>query len=129
MTVPTLRVHTDSVIAKLESVGLSVGDGESPAPPSCAVYTIPGGRSYGSLQEPNEDADFVYQVTCVGITREQAEWVADKAIAALLGGVTVADRHIARVMVDAFPGVFRDDDATPPVFVSTPRFRLITTPD
>lgn len=129
MSVPLLREHTDAVIAKLVGAGLTVGDGESPEPPGCAVYTIPGGRSYGSLESPNEDADLVYQVTCVGETREQAEWVADKATTALLGGLTVADRHVAQVDIDSFPGTRRDDTASPHVFISTPRFRVTTTPD
>lgn len=130
MSLPLLRKHTDGVIAKLETLTFPIGDAVAPASVPCAVvYDIPGGRSYGTLENPNEDADLVYQVTCVGETREQASWVADKVIDALLPGFTVADRHIARVTIDSFPSVRRDESASPHVFIATPRFRVISTPE
>lgn len=125
------RAHTDAVIATLETFDLPVGDAEKPAGDHdryCVVYPVPGGDLGGTLEEPDDDAELVYQVTCVGTTREQAEWVADKAIG-LLDGVTVADRYTARVYLDSFSGIRRDDSITPPKFIATPRFRLMTTPD
>lgn len=133
MSVPVLRKHTDALIATLEAAisggNFTVGDAEAEnAPPTMVVYDIPGGRSYGTVAAPNEDADLVYQVTCVGETREQAEWLADKAISTLLAGFTVTDRSIAQVDIDSFPGVRRDDTVSPNIFIATPRFRVTTTP-
>ena len=123
------RKHTEGVIAALEAANLNVGDGEAPngSLPHWVVYPIPGGRAFGSLAEPHEDAELVYQVNCVGTTREQAEWAADKAMV-LLDGVTVDDRTIAFVDVDSLPGTRRDTSVTPAVWMSTPRFRLTSTP-
>lgn len=129
MSVASARLHTDAVIAALEAVGLTVGDATAAGltPPYAVVYKIEGGEFAGSLQDPFEDADLVYQVTSVGRTREQAEWVADKAMV-LLDGVTVNGRSIALVSPDGGPGVRRDDDVSPPLFYATPRFRLKSTP-
>lgn len=127
--VASLRVHTDAIIAALETAGLTVGDADAAglSAPYVVVYSIPGGRVSGTLANPHEDAEIVYQVTCVGSTREQAEWLADKSMT-LLDGLSVAGRSIAFVDADGFPGTRRDTDVTPPVFVSTPRFTVTTTP-
>jgi hypothetical protein len=124
------REHTDAVVAKLETLDLPVGDGKRPEGDDaryCVVYPIPGGSLDGTLEDPNEDAELVFQVTCVGTTREQAEWVSDKVLG-LLTGMTVAGRHIARIYLDSFSGVRRDDTLSPPMFIGTPRFRVMSTP-
>lgn len=125
------RLHTDGVIAALEAVDeLNVGDatGKDLPLPYAVVYAIPGGDSSGTLERPDEDAELVYQVTCVGKSRRQAEWAVDKAMSALLDGFAVEGREITRVWVDSFGGIRRDDDATPPLFSGMPRFRVKTTP-
>lgn len=130
MSIALVRTHTDGVIAALEAAGLTVGDadGEALSPPYCVVYSIPGGSRSGNLDAPYDDADFVYQVTCVGTTREQAEWVTDKATVTLLNGLSVTGRSIALVSPDGNPGVRPDYDISPPLFYSTPRFTLKSTP-
>lgn len=127
--IPFIREHTDAVITTLEAAGLTVGDGDASGltAPYAVVYTIDP-NYYGTLDNPYENADIVYQVTCVGKTREQAEWVQDKAMV-LLDGFEVDGRHIAHVRPDGGPGVRPDRDVTPPVFFSTPRFTVKTTPD
>lgn len=129
MTVAVIRDHTDAVIAALEATGLTVGDADANGltAPYAVVYQIPGGRMYGSLDAPFDDAELVYQVTCVGTTREQAEWVTDKAMA-LLNGFSVTGRSVALVMPEGGPGIRRDDDVQPPMYYSTPRFTIKTTP-
>jgi hypothetical protein len=130
MSLPALRDHTAGVIARLQALGLTVGDGEAPAgvdPPYVVAYPITGGASYGVLGAPDDDAELVYQVTCVGTTRLQAQWLEDKAMG-LLAGFTVTGRSIARVDVENYGGLFRDDSKSPPVYSSVPRFRLYTTP-
>jgi hypothetical protein len=105
-----------------------VGDAEKPqgaVTKYCVVYPIPGGSVSGSLGDPEGDAELVYQVTCVGRTREQAEWVVNKAMG-LTAGFNVVDRHIARVFLDTPSGVTRDDQADPPLFYATPRFKVLS---
>lgn len=130
MSLPIVRAHTDAVIAALEALGLAVGDAVAPDqdPPYVVVYPIPGGSTTGTLATPDDDAILVYQVTCVGKTREQAEWLADKALILLEGNVAVTGRRVLRVSLDMHGGTQRDDQLTPPVFWSTPRFRIISTP-
>ena len=129
MSVPTFRTHTDAVIETLETAGLTVGDADAEGltVPYVVVYSIPGGRLFGTLDAPHDDGELVYQVSCVGSTREQAEWLVDKAMI-LLQGFDVGGRSVAFVTIDSNPGVRRDDDITPPVFLATPRFRITTTP-
>jgi len=129
---PVVREHTDAVIAALEAAGLTVGDAVAPDdtdPPYVVVYAIAGGGSTGTLARPDDDAFLVYQATCVGTSREQAEWLADKALE-LLGpdAVAVPGRRVCRVSLDMHGGIQRDDNVTPPVFWSAPRFRMTTTP-
>jgi hypothetical protein len=125
-----LRTHTNAVIQFLESLGLAVGDAEAPEqdPPYVVVYPIPGGDTTGTLANPDDDVVLVYQVTCVGTDRRQAEWLADKAFALVAGDLAVPERRVLRVAPDMHGGVQRDDQATPPIFWSAPRFRITSTP-
>lgn len=133
------REHKDAVIAALEAAGLLVGDGEKPdgggwqGTPGqsvfkgyVVVYRIRGGSRSGNLDDPHEDAEFIFQVTCVGSSPTLAESLADEA-ETLLKGVTVAGRSIYP-SPDMNPGTERDDDVQPPLFYCTPRYRLKTTP-
>lgn len=126
---PSVREHTNAIIAVLEGEGLKVGDAEAPAgkPPYVVVYPLPGGRASGTLGELDADAELLYQVTCVGTSRKQAEWLAD-ATHVLLDGFDVEGRYIPRVALEMHAGVMRDDQQTPPVFWATPRYRVLTTP-
>jgi hypothetical protein len=130
VTVASVRTHTDAVVVALEAAGLSVGDGSGDglSVPYCVVYNISGGRMSGNLDDPFEDADLVYQVTCVGQTREQAEWVADKATVTLVNGLSVTGRSIVLVTPEGGPGTRPDRDVTPPVYFTTPRFTIKSTP-
>lgn len=130
------RGHTDEVIAALEAVGLVVGDHEAPEgagrqgdgsfDPYVVVYRIPGGNRSGSLEDPAEDGEFIYQVTCVGGSRRQAEWALDKT-EVLFEGLEVDGRAVT-VVPHENPGTPREDDVTPAIFTATPRFRLMSTP-
>jgi hypothetical protein len=132
MTMPSQRVHTDGIIAALVAAGLTVGDAEKPEDaevPYAVVYPIPGGRTTGTLAAKDDDVVLVYQVTCVGESRKQAEWAADKARALLTpGSVSVTGRKVLTVYLDFNGGVERDDDVAPALFYCAPRFRITTTP-
>jgi len=124
-----LRTHTDAVITRLQALGVTVGDAQAPTgnPPYVVVYPVTGGDTYGPLGAQNDDAELIYQVTCVGTSRQQAQWLADKAMG-LLSGITVTGRSLPLVTVETVPGVMRDDDVQPPIFWAAPRFRLFSTP-
>jgi hypothetical protein len=129
LTLPVVREHTDAVIDALETAGLTVGDAEAPdgAPPYVVVYRVFDRRT-GQLSAPDDDATITYQVTCVGTSRKQAEWLADEVGEALAAGVTVTGRTIPRIAPEAGSGtVMRDDDVTPPLFYVTPRYRVMST--
>lgn len=130
MSLPVIREHTDGVIAALQGFGVTTGDAQAPTGASekyAVVYAIPGGNAYGTLGARHDDAELIYQVTCVGKDRKQAEWVADKAMG-LLAGFAVTGRSVPVVELESAPGIQRDDTKSPPLFYSTPRFRLFTTP-
>lgn len=129
MAVAVLRTHTDAVIDALQALGLTVGDAVAPpsAPPYVVVYPIAGGDMYGPLGAKDDDAELIYQVTCVGASREQAQWLVDK-VTALLGGLTITGRSVPLVTFDTVPGIFRDDSTGTPLFTAAPRFRIFTTP-
>lgn len=140
MSLANLRLHGDAVVARLTAVGLVVGDGTAPTTayglrsddtfiPWVVVYPVPGTFD-GTLEASWDDADLVYQATCVGDTRAACMGVEDMVNAALLpaGSLTVSGRAIQQVRLDLGGGVRRDDTAKPPVFISTPRYRISSTP-
>jgi hypothetical protein len=131
---PLVREHTDALAAALEDLGLTVGRGKAPKNVAISdgyvtLYSIPGGNRSGTLAAPDEDATLIYQFTCVGESEEQAEGIADRALE-LLGTHTfeVEGRRIPRVYLVTNPGTRRNDSVTPPVFESTPRIGVMTTP-
>ena len=131
MTVVDPRLATDGVRAKLATFGLNVGDGQAPAgaPPYVVVYPIPGGYTTGTLADLDGDAALDFQVSCVGTTREQAQWLQNKTYGLLgVGTVTIAGRVVNRVSLTDPGGVFRDDTKSPPFYTAVPRFRVLSTP-
>lgn len=147
MGVVVARTQTAAVVAALTAAGLNVGVGEEPAGsgwsgapgqstfrPYAVLWPVTGGHTDGTLLHPDEDAQTLVQVTGVGSTVEQAEWVSDVARAALIapGAVDITDpddtRVVQAVTVDALGGVRRDDDVTPPLWLTADRFRVISTP-
>lgn len=132
MPAPAIRKHTDALVQALkDSGGITVADGDAGdlEAPYVVVYRIPGGDSYGTLADLNEDAELIYQVTCVGLNRAQAEWLVDKVTdVVLLTGFTVTGRTIAQVTVEDYAGVIVDREVDPHLFTATPRYRIFTTP-
>jgi hypothetical protein len=128
------RVVTDAVKALLVAGGLTVGDGVAPSgnPPYAVVYPV-FHTVTGPVGEPSADANRVFQVTSVGTTREQAQWVSDKAATALLGAdhnaVTVTGRALMQAIeLYSSAGVTRDDDtAGAPLFYAIDRYAVTTT--
>lgn len=134
MNPPIQRDHIDAVVAALETefggLNIEVGDAIAPRsnPPYVVVYPINGGYSSGTLADHTEDQQIVVQVSCIGLSRQQTQWLADHANV-LLDGLEVAERYIPLVTLDMPSGVYRDDDQTPPIFTATPRYRIFSTPN
>jgi hypothetical protein len=133
LSLPVVREHTDAVIEALKALSdYPVGDAVAPPGDPAAFYTlyhIAGGNSSGNLGAPNDDAALIFQVTCVSKkSREQVEWLADKAYELLNNNLIVSGRKINRVDLEMFGGVQRDDKTEPPTYWITPRFRVFSTP-
>lgn len=152
MTIASLRTHSDAVLAKLVAAfaatpTIIVCDGEVPdtvgwpAPPSVPGQSIfvpyvvlyPLGAEFDGPIGDNayDDADFRYQVTCVGESRQQAEGLTDVTIAALVGAtLTVTGRAVTHITLsdDAASMVRADTTVKPLVFMSTPRFSVYSCP-
>lgn len=141
MAIASLRAHTDAIKMKLVATTIPVGDAIKPD--GCGWSGAPGeslfvpymvlypafGTFDGTIAAGSDDASLEYQITCVGATREQAEWVADEAIAALVEqSVVIVGRSIMRIQLEDIGMVRRDDDVLPSVFFTTPRISLSTTP-
>jgi hypothetical protein len=132
---PPGRPHTAGVIAALRAVGLLVGDAIAPvatgAQKWAVVYGGGVGLLSGTMRDERTDASPVIQVTSVGTTAEQSEWVADKARATLLARpttVAVAGRKVLSVSVEASQPTRRDDDVFPPLYYGVDLYRIATTP-
>lgn len=126
-----MRSVTDDVIDVLRAGGLTVGDGvantrkdgkgQPLTPPYVVVYPL-GDSKDGTLGDPWNETRSGLQPTCVGTTREQAEWLAD-----LCTVVLAAHEGDWWVQVDTSGPVGRDDDTGgPPLFYAYPRFTIHT---
>lgn len=147
----SLRTHTDAVVLALRTAELTVFDAAPPAldevgggadwgwqgprpgagrfKPYVIVYPLSGGTFDGTLGCPDDDAELVWQVTCVGADRRQCEWTADKVNGALVGQrLDVAGRYVSRLEQEMTGGARRDDTVQPPVFIAVPRFRASSAP-
>lgn len=140
MSIHQTRPVTASIVTILTDAGLLVGAGQQPTGaggdctdgsfrPWAVIHPMRGGDLDGSLGLGQEDAEALYQITCVGATQEQAEWVADTARIALLAATpTAPGRAVVLVVIDELGGSTRDDDAQPPLWFIADRYRLLTTP-
>ena len=134
------RPLTAAIVATLTAAGLTVGRGEKPTAggwqddcttvftPYVIVYSL-GGELDGAIDYGAEDGTIRYQLSSVGATAEQAEWVADAARLALLAAtVSVSGRRLGHVDFDDLGGTVRDDRQQPPLWQVAERFAVMTTP-
>lgn len=136
MSIHGERVFIDWVLGVLGAGGLSVGDGVAPSPPSptgsgyVVVYSIAGGVTEGSIDDPRSDASPNFQVTSVGTDPRQVRWLVDKVRSLLNVAVpaTLADGR--KVIWLDFPqassSTIRDDDVSPPKWYAPDRFEMGT---
>jgi hypothetical protein len=118
------RTLTDAVIETLEDGGLTVGDatGQGLTAPYVVVFPI-AGETYDGTIGPGgtwTEIDKPFQPTCVGVTREQAEWLADRVRTLLL---TPHADYRARPIGGG--GTVRDDaTGSPALCYAYPRFSM-----
>lgn len=132
---PAVLPHVDAVTAALEAANLVVYLGGAPAgvaptdgAPYIVLYPEPGRPVVASLADDRTLFSAVVQLTCVGLTAEQAANVSDRALAALLVPLTVAGRTSWKPeSLDGQP-VKRDDDVVPPCYYAVSRWRLRSIP-
>lgn len=135
MSTPAVLPHVDAVTASLQAAGLTVYLGGAPSgvvptdgSPFVVLYPDPGQAMTASLADNRTNFATVVQLTCVGLTAEQAMNVSDRAMAVLSSPITVAGRVSWRPeSLDGQP-VQRDDDVTPPNFYAVSRWRLRSVP-
>lgn len=84
----------------------------------------------GTMAAPNADAVQTVQVTYVGKTAEQADALRDRGRTALLttGAIVIPNRTVGLVELSDSMVVRRDDDVTPPLYMSVDRYDIHTTP-
>ncbi|WP_405883668.1 hypothetical protein OG747_36800 [Streptomyces sp. NBC_01384] len=135
MTTPAVLPHVDAVVTALTGAGLTVHLGGAPqgvsptdSTPYVVLYPEPGRAETASLADNRVDFSAVVQLTCVGLTAEQAMSVSDRAAAALSVALAVTGRASWKPeSLDGQP-VQRDDDVVPPCFYAPSRYRLRSIP-
>lgn len=131
------RDHTNAIADLLDTipdvtVGRGIrntepdGTGQPLTPPCIVVHPLPGGGRYGDLDDVGKHATLLYQLSCYGLTQQQAEWVADQT-QLLLDGLDVPGRSIQVVRADfGSSEAVRDDTVGAPWFQATPRYRIVS---
>lgn len=143
MNLHVARLLTDAIIANLTDHGLVVGDGERPktgagwaATPGqsafrgyVVVHSLAGGITDGTIEDPDDDAFPIYQLSTYGTTRAQCELLSDTCRDVMLGvPITLDGRTVAQVRVDMLGGARRDDAIQPPIWQGVERYRIVSTP-
>jgi hypothetical protein len=123
MTVWETRPLYAAITAQLETTTKAVGQAISPGgeTPYMVLFPLPDESHGGSLTDPHQFVTQLFQVTCVGKTMEEAEWMQHEARTALVGFTPAVD-DATPIELDLGSGVRRDDDG--PVFFTTDRFRI-----
>ena len=125
----------DAVTTALEAASLTVYLGGAPpgvsptaSTPFIVLYPDPGQAVVASLADDRTHFTTVIQLTCVGLTAEQAASVNDRALAVLTAPIAVSGRVSWKPeSLDGQP-VQRDDDVVPPNYYAVSRWRLRSIP-
>lgn len=142
-TQPAIRPHTKAMLAVLALTGKPVGDAEAP---DGAGWVGEWGASKfvpyvvlveddvkfdGPIGDPVADAVIMYRVLSIGMTRDQASWMADRAretiTAPNVRAVGIPGRRLMGTVWTGTGGTQRDDSTHPPLYVSTDTYTLRTT--
>jgi hypothetical protein len=130
----SIRAHAKAVVDQLQTDPILNGatfQGLVLNRPSryCTVHMDSGRRIADRFTGPQSQQDYTITIHSAGTSTEQAQLVAERVYAALLGVVlTVPGRKCHRVRsIDSQP-VELDRDVTPPLFYSTDVFELVSDP-
>ena len=130
-TVHDVGAFYAAVVTRLTAqTGKNIGRGEAPSDkttPYAVVYGLDDSSAGTSLGDPEETTVNMFQVTSVGKTAEQAEWMAVKARTALLGWEpSVSGRVFGRVAKVGGRPAARDDSTQPPLFYAIDDYDVFT---
>lgn len=131
MTVALSRPEAKALLAALLAAHPRVGYGTAPADltlPYAVLYPAGGGELGGPVSDPNADGNRVHQITCVGATADQAEWLMDKLRPVALGPLAITGRRLMQSYLETSQPVRRDDSTSPPLFYAADQYRYLTTP-
>jgi hypothetical protein len=142
MAVRSAVVHrklvTDALIVMVASgTARPCGDSESPPEGKLVegytyVHSIDGGDFDGPpLWSPESDATLVYQVTSVGVTREHAEWIADRVRLTMLARVADGGFQVAFPVLAGMKVIHRAPDGISPGVIpeGPPENRVYSVPE
>lgn len=143
------RTLTKAVIDKVKEIGKPVGDGVTPKnagwtggqPNADGTNFVPfsvigvgsSSNSAGPISDFQADWQTTYTVSSFGVSREQAEWMADSARSnlALLKGTTLdlgdSNYKVISVRVDAIGGIQRVDATEPQYWGQTDAYTVWVT--
>ena len=144
------REHNDAVFAAVQAIceALSpvryAGDSDVPSQvkdskgvvdpakmPYAVVYPLGSSSFDGSmaLDDLDSDAFPTSQVTFVGASREQADWLRDQVRPQILGTyLTISDRKVGPVRLHAETPSDKDTTVTPYLFWCVDQYRAFSTP-
>ena len=127
-----MRLLTNSVLAVLVAGGDRIGDAQAPTDssrPYAVLYPLFVTDRDGPQSDDTADGWYEFQVTSVGDTRMQAEWMRDRTTAAMkAGSFPVTGFATGPVKPTNDVGVERDDDVQPPIYYSHQLLQIFVTP-
>ena len=110
----------------------NVGEGVAPedrTTPYAVIYPLADQASMGTQADPDADVWWLYQITCVGADMDETQWMQDSVRSALLGWQpSVSGVTCSLVELQSGSGTTRDPSNDVPLFYSTDRFRVFTSP-
>ncbi len=121
-----MRLLTNAVLTRLKTntASMKIGDGQAPADdtrPYAVLYALDDAERVGDMSAAVDVTGwFEFQITSVGDTREQAEWLADLLRTHILAVKLTPSGFVMfpwRNVVTNLPE--RDDDVQPPLFYVT----------
>lgn len=134
MTGPgTARLHVTEILQLLGAIdGLNVFDAwvpPNPPQPYAVVYPDAGTGVTTSLAPLSDRVDTVFQVTAVGLTRDQAMWAAEHVSTALLDVTpSITGRACGPIAQLSAQNIRRDDKVKPEAFYTATTWRLYSVP-
>ncbi len=127
-----MRLLTNQVLLAAAVPGFDVGDSvakDTFALPYSVVYPLFISDIDGPMADVDADGWYQYQVTCVGVTRMQAQGLADAVLVALTGYTYAVSGYSVQApqLVDKLP-IDRDDSLTPALFYQAVVVQMWVTP-